>query len=79
MRKERKVGVFGRLEEGEGKESYGPWREYGADGVIYSPKWGRRVGCGALVRLLSLSLIKRSVWVKRRKMNRQIPVVWMGR
>ena len=37
-KKEKKVGVFGRLEEEEGKERYGRWRNYSADGVIYSPK-----------------------------------------
>jgi len=30
--------VFGELEEEEGKESSGRWRNYSADGVIYSPR-----------------------------------------
>ena len=36
-----KARVFGGLEEGEGKGSFGRWRNYSADGVIYSLKWGR--------------------------------------
>jgi len=32
-----------------------------------------------LVRLLPLDLIRRSVWVKGRKVNRQILIVWTGR
>jgi len=36
-----KARVFGVLKEGEGKGSSGRWRNYSADELIYSPKWGR--------------------------------------
>ena len=39
-RKEKRLGFF-ELEEEEGKGSSGRWRNYSADGVIYSPRWGR--------------------------------------
>jgi hypothetical protein len=70
---------FLELEEEEGKESYGRWRNHSADGVIYSRKWGRLIGRGVLVRLLPLDLIERSVWVKIREVNRKIPVMWTRR
>ena len=41
---EKRLGFLG-LEEGEGKGSSGRWKDYSADGVIYSPKWGRWIGC----------------------------------
>jgi hypothetical protein len=34
-------GFLEELEEEEGKESSGRWRNYSVDGIIYSPRWGR--------------------------------------
>ena len=34
-------GFLESFEEGEGKGSSGRWRNYSADGVIYSPRWAR--------------------------------------
>ena len=37
-RERERLGFLGEFEEGEDKESSGRWRNYSADGVIYSPK-----------------------------------------
>ena len=37
-RERERLGFLGEFEDGEGKESSGRWRNYSADGVIYSPR-----------------------------------------
>ena len=40
-RERERLGFLGEFEEGEGKGSSGRWRNYSADGVIYSLDKGR--------------------------------------
>ena len=47
--------------------------------AIYRPRVGKMNRSRSVVWLLPLDLIRRSVWVKRRKVNRRIPIVWTGR